>query len=182
MKLVILDRDGVINQDSDNYIKSPSEWTAIPGSLEAIAALQRAEFKIAVVTNQSGIGRGLYDETMLDNIHAKMRDELASVGGSIDKLVYCPHLPGANCNCRKPRTELLSRLAQHFENSLANAYFVGDSLKDLIAAKDFGCKPILVLSGKGEKTKENLPYAFEGVPCFKDLQAFVLHLLKNDSI
>lgn len=150
MNLIILDRDGVINYDSDEYIKSPDEWIAIPGSLEAIAKLNQAGFTVAVATNQSGIGRKLYSEKTLHLIHEKMQNELKKFGGRIEKIFYCPHIADDHCNCRKPKTGLLEQIATEYKISLQNVPVIGDSLRDLQAAKKMGCKAILVRTGNGE--------------------------------
>ncbi len=152
MKLVILDRDGVINQDSANFIKNPNEWIALPGSLEAIALLNQSGFRVVVATNQSGIARGLFDMATLNAIHDKMHRALAQVGGRIDAMFYCPHAADDNCDCRKPKTGMLEDIARRFSVDLTEVYAVGDSLRDLQAFHDAGCKPILVRSGKGEET------------------------------
>jgi D-glycero-D-manno-heptose 1,7-bisphosphate phosphatase len=152
VKLIILDRDGVINRDSDQFIKSPDEWRPIPGSLEAIARLNHAGFRVVVATNQSGIGRGLFDMATLNAIHEKMYKALALVGGRVDALFYCPHTADAQCECRKPRTGMLKEIGVRFGVDLADVPCIGDSLRDLAAAEAVGAQPILVLSGKGEKT------------------------------
>lgn len=152
MKLIILDRDGVINIDSDHFIKSPEEWKPIAGSLEAIARLNQAGYRVVVATNQSGVGRGLFDMAMLNAIHAKMHKTLATVGGRIDAIFYCPHAADANCACRKPRAGMYLEIAERFDVSLINVPAVGDSLRDLQAAAAVGAAPVLVLTGKGEKT------------------------------
>lgn len=152
MKLVVLDRDGVINHDSDAYIKSPDEWKPIDGSLEAIADLTAAGFTVVVATNQSGLARKLFDEYTLARIHQKMCDLVEEAGGSISGVFYCPHGPDEGCSCRKPATGLLDEISRVFGISLAGAPYVGDSGKDLLAAKAAGCKPILVRTGNGEQT------------------------------
>ena len=152
MKLVILDRDGVINQDSDDYIKSPDEWLPIPGSLEAIAQLTQHGYTISVATNQSGIGRGFYDHKMLTNIHQKMKNLIEKAGGKVDTIFYCPHLPDDHCDCRKPKTNLLKKIAAHYHCDLNRVPLVGDSLRDLQAGEAMNCQPILVLTGNGQKT------------------------------
>jgi D-glycero-D-manno-heptose 1,7-bisphosphate phosphatase len=152
MKLVILDRDGVINEDSANFIKSPNEWVAIAGSLEAIALLNQSGFRVAVATNQSGISRGLFDMTTLNNIHDKMHRELAIVGGRIDAIFYCPHAAEDHCHCRKPDTGMIEEIGNRFSMELLSVPAVGDSLRDLQAFASAGCQPILVRTGKGEKT------------------------------
>ena len=159
MKLVILDRDGVINQDSANFIKNPNEWIALPGSLEAIALLNQSGFRVAIATNQSGIARGLFDMTTLNAIHDKMYRALAQIGGRIDAMFYCPHAADDNCSCRKPKTGMIEDIARRFSVDLSEIFAVGDSLRDLHAFADAGCKPILVRSGKGEETlaKGQLP-------------------------
>ncbi|HVY07289.1 MAG TPA: D-glycero-beta-D-manno-heptose 1,7-bisphosphate 7-phosphatase [Burkholderiales bacterium] len=168
MKLVILDRDGVINQDSDQFIKNTTEWKAIPGSLEAIARLNHAGYRVVVASNQSGIGRGLLDMGALNAINDKMYRALAQVGGRIDALFYCPHAAGDNCDCRKPKPGMFIDIAQRFNVDLAGVPSVGDSLRDLQAAAEAGAQPMLVLTGKGEKTRAagGLP---EGTPVFADL-------------
>ena len=175
MKLVILDRDGVINQDSDQFIKNTTEWKPIPGSLEAIAKLNHAGYHVVVASNQSGIGRGLLDMGALNAINDKMYRVLAQVGGRIDALFYCPHAAEANCDCRKPKPGMFIDIAQRFNVDLAGVPSVGDSLRDLQAAATAGAQPILVLTGKGAKTKAagGLP---EGTPVFADLAEAVRHI------
>ena len=177
MKFIILDRDGVINFDSDHFIKSPAEWKPIPGSLEAIARLTQSGYRVVVASNQSGIDRGLFDMDTLNAIHDKMHQAVKALGGRIDAIFYCPHSADSNCDCRKPKPGMFERIATSFNVDLTNAYAVGDSLRDLQAAVAAGAKPVLVLSGKGETTRaENaLP---EGTEIFADLAAVVDHLLK----
>jgi D-glycero-D-manno-heptose 1,7-bisphosphate phosphatase len=153
MKLAILDRDGVINFDSDHYIKSPSEWRPIPGSIEAIARLNQHGYRVAVATNQSGIGRGLFDMATLNAINDKMMEMVFRQGGRIDALFFCPHTAVEECNCRKPRTGMLEEIAARFHTELKGVPSIGDSLKDLQAAETVGAQPILVLTGKGAKTR-----------------------------
>ena len=159
MKLVILDRDGVINYDSAQFIKSPEEWIPIPGSLEAIAMLNQAGFRVALATNQSGIERGLFDMATLNAIHDKMHRALAQFGGRIDALFYCPHTADSHCNCRKPKPGMLEEISRRFSTDLEGVPSVGDSLRDLQAGMSLGAQPILVRTGKGEKTlaEGNLP-------------------------
>lgn len=154
MKLVILDRDGVINFDSDQFIKNPDEWKPIPGSLEAIARLNQAGFRVVVASNQSGVGRGLFDMATLNAIHDKMHKLLAQYGGRIDALFFCPHTADDKCACRKPKPGMLAEIAQRYSQTLAGVAAVGDSLRDLQAAEKAGAQPILVRTGKGEKTRE----------------------------
>jgi D-glycero-D-manno-heptose 1,7-bisphosphate phosphatase len=159
MKLVILDRDGVINYDSAEFIKKPQEWKPIPGSLEAIAHLNQAGYRVVVATNQSGVGRGLLDMATLSAIHDKMHKALAHLGGRIDAVFYCPHAQDANCSCRKPKPGLLEDIARRFNVDLAGVPSIGDSLRDLQATVKVGALPILVLTGKGRQTAgmEELP-------------------------
>lgn len=152
MKLVILDRDGVLNQDSANFIKNPNEWIPIPGSLEAVALLNQSGFRIVVATNQSGISRGLFDMATLNSIHDKMHRELAQVGGRMDAVFYCPHAADDHCDCRKPKTGMIEDIGKRFSVELNEVPAVGDSLRDLQAFADAGCQPILVRTGKGEET------------------------------
>jgi D-glycero-D-manno-heptose 1,7-bisphosphate phosphatase len=172
MKLVILDRDGVINQDSDLFIKTPEEWKPIPGSLEAIARLTHSGYRVVVCSNQSGIGRGLFDMAALNAINDKMYKALAPFGGRIDALFYCPHPAEANCACRKPKPGMFEDIARRFNANLAGVPSVGDSLRDMQASALAGCQPMLVLTGKGKKTRAagGLP---EGTQVFDDLAAAV---------
>jgi len=154
VKLVILDRDGVINEDSDAYIKTPDEWHAVPGSLDAIARLSRAGWRVVVASNQSGLARGLFSMDTLNAIHAKMRRELAQAGGHIDAIFVCTHGPDDGCRCRKPAPGLFEDIARRYDVGLENVPAVGDSLRDLQAASALGCAPWLVRSGKGLRTLE----------------------------
>jgi len=176
MKLIILDRDGVINYDSDQFIKSPEEWKPIPGSLEAIARLNQAGYRVVVATNQSGIGRGLFDMPTLNAIHDKMHKSLAQVGGRIDAIFFCPHTNEADCSCRKPKSGMMLEISARYGVGLADVPAVGDSLRDLESAARLGANPYLVLTGKGNKTKEKggLP---EGTRIFADLSAVTASLL-----
>jgi len=176
MKLVILDRDGVINYDSDQFIKNPDEWKPIPGSLEAIARLNQAGYRVVVATNQSGIGRGLFDMPTLNAIHDKMHKSLAQVGGRIDAIFFCPHTSESNCACRKPKSGMIEEIALRYGVSLKGVPAVGDSLRDLEAAARLEAQPYLVLTGKGAKTqaKGGLP---EGTLIFPDLASVVATLI-----
>ena len=172
MKLIILDRDGVINHDSERFIKSPAEWRAIPGSPEAIARLSQAGYRVVVATNQSGIGRGLFDMETLNAIHTKMHQTVQAAGGRIDAIFYCPHAADAKCDCRKPKPGMLKQIAACFNADLTGVFAVGDSLRDLEAAVSAGASPVLVLTGKGENTyaNETLP---AGTQVFDDLAQVV---------
>ena len=183
-KIMVLDRDGVINHDSDQYIKSPEEWQAIPGSLEAISRLCREDYQVVVITNQSGISRGLYSINTLNRIHQKMLDELHHFGGEISALFFCPHSDAHNCECRKPKPGMFLELSQRVKCNLKNVYAVGDSLRDLQAAQSAGAKPVLVKTGKGRDTLNQiegnkLEGGLEDVPQFSDLSSFVDHILKE---
>lgn len=177
MKLVILDRDGVINHDSDAYIKSPEEWKPIAGSLEAIALLNQAGYRVLVATNQSGVGRGLFDMATLNAIHDKMHRALGQAGGRVDGIFYCPHAQDAGCACRKPKPGLLDEIAHRFGVSLDGVPVIGDSLRDLQAAAAVGAQPVLVLTGKGGKTRKEggLP---EGTVIHDNLSEAVRSLLQ----
>jgi len=177
MKLVILDRDGVINYDSDQYIKSPTEWKPLPGSLEAIAKLTQAGYKVVVATNQSGIGRGLFDMDTLNAIHTKMHRAVQAVGGRIDAVFYCPHPADSSCNCRKPKPGMFERIGDCFNADLTEAFAIGDSQRDLDAALAAGARPMLVLTGKGEQTQADEKYP-QGTPVLADLAAAVDYILK----
>ncbi|PMZ96786.1 MULTISPECIES: D-glycero-beta-D-manno-heptose 1,7-bisphosphate 7-phosphatase [unclassified Pseudomonas] len=154
MKLLILDRDGVINHDSDAYIKSLEEWVPIPGSIEAIAQLSKAGWTVAVATNQSGIARGYYSPETLEAMHARLRALVAEQGGEVGLIVHCPHGPDAGCDCRKPKPGMLLAIAEHYQVPLAGVWFVGDSKGDLEAALAVDAQPVLVKTGKGERTLE----------------------------
>jgi D-glycero-D-manno-heptose 1,7-bisphosphate phosphatase len=176
MKLIVLDRDGVINFDSEHYIKSPAEWRPIPGSIEAIARLNQHGYRVAVATNQSGIGRGLFDMATFNAINDKMMELVFRQGGRIDALFFCPHTASEQCGCRKPRTGMLEEIAARFHSDMKGVPFVGDALKDLQAAETVGAQPVLVLTGKGRKTKDegNLP---KGTLVFEDLADASRHLI-----
>ncbi|MCL2021041.1 MAG: D-glycero-beta-D-manno-heptose 1,7-bisphosphate 7-phosphatase [Betaproteobacteria bacterium] len=152
MSLIILDRDGVINFDSEQFVKSPDEWQPIPGSLEAIARLTQSGYRVVVATNQSGIGRGLFDMDDLNAIHEKMLKAVLAAGGHIAAIFYCPHTADSNCPCRKPRPGMFHDISERFNADLQGVPAIGDSLRDLEAAATTGCQPILTLTGKGAKT------------------------------
>lgn len=175
MKLVILDRDGVINQDSEQFIKSPEEWKPIRGSLEAIARLNQWGYRVVVATNQSGVGRGLFDMDTLNAINEKMIKAVAQAGGRIDAVFFCTHTSADQCDCRKPRPGMLAEIAARYNVSLAGVPAVGDSLRDLLAASAAGAQPILVLTGKGMKTAED-PALPAGTLMFPDLAAVAVHI------
>lgn len=175
MKLLILDRDGVINQDSDAYIKTLDEWIPIPGAIAAIARLSKAGWTVAVATNQSGIARGYYDLATLESMHTRLRELVAEQGGELGVVVYCPHGPDEGCDCRKPKPGMLQQIAQHYGVDLRGVWFVGDSRGDLDAALAVDCQPVLVKTGKGERTlTKPLP---DGTRVFDDLAAVADHLL-----
>lgn len=178
MPLIILDRDGVINHDSDDFIKSPAEWEPIEGSLEAIAKLNHADYRVVVITNQSGIARGLLDVETLSRIHNKMRRMLTQVGGKLEAILYCPHGPDDDCSCRKPKEGNFTELAQRLRVELDNVPAIGDSLRDLQAAQAAGARPILVKTGKGERTLYEGGIA-ENVAVYDDLAAAVNALLES---
>ncbi len=156
ISLVILDRDGVINQDSDNYIKSVDEWHPIPDSIDAIARLSQAGYRVMVVTNQSGLARGYFDEITLANMHGYMCSLVESAGGDIEAIFYCPHAPGDDCHCRKPLPGMLNQIEEEFNLSVHNAFLVGDSEKDIDVGLAKQCRPILVRTGKGASTEKKL--------------------------
>ena len=179
MRLVILDRDGVINHDSESYIKSPAEWVPIPGSLEAIARLHDAGYKVIVATNQSGIGRGLLTLETLTRIHERMIDAVREHGGEIDDIVFCPHTPEDACECRKPAPGMLKEVAQRLKTDLNGVYVVGDAERDVVAARQVMATPVLVRTGKGAQTLQQST-VLEGVAVFDDLAAFVDALLSGE--
>ena len=182
MKLIILDRDGVINEDSDDYIKHPDEWQPIPGSLDAISRLNHAGYHVAVATNQSGIARGYFDLETLAAMHNKMNELLSQSGGQVDAVFFCPHGPKDGCECRKPMPGLLEEISVRFQTSLDDVLFVGDTISDIKAAKAAGATPVIVKTGKGERTIEKLEeHGFEDVPVYDDLSDVVNKLLDSAS-
>lgn len=176
-RYVILDRDGVINVDSDSFVKSPEEWQALPGSLEAIAELNRHGFKVVVITNQSGIARGLFDLATLELMHDKMRQMLAVMGGHIEAIYFCPHGPNDVCECRKPKPGLFMQFATDKQVDLNNVYSVGDSFRDIAASVAAGAQPILVKTGKGLKTQQNHPEL--NIPIFENLYDATSYILSK---
>ena len=178
-KLIVLDRDGVINHDSDQFIKSPDEWRPIPGSLEAIARLNHAGFRVVVATNQSGVGRGLLDIGTLNAIHEKLHKALGQVGGRLDAIFYCPHTGDSHCECRKPKPGMLDEIGRRFNVVMTGVPCVGDSERDLVAAHTVGAQPMLVLTGKGEATLRQGKFPRNTV-IFPDLAFAVSALLVGD--
>ncbi len=175
MKLLILDRDGVINEDSDASIKSLDEWIPIPGAIDAIARLSKAGWTVAVATNQSGLARGYYDAATLESMHARLRQLVAEQGGEVGLIVHCPHGPDDGCGCRKPLPGMLEQIAAHYGCALPGVWFVGDSIGDLQAASAVHCQPVLVKTGKGLRTLgKSLP---AGTLVFEDLAAIADQLL-----
>jgi D-glycero-D-manno-heptose 1,7-bisphosphate phosphatase len=183
MKLVILDRDGTINSDSDDYVKSPEEWLPLPGALEAIARLNHAGWHVVIASNQSGLGRGLFDVAALNAINTKMHKMLAALGGRVDAVFYCPHTPDEGCGCRKPLPGLFEQIGLRFGVSLKGVPTCGDSVRDLVAGAAAGCEPHLVLSGKSSAflaggQPEDLP---TGTRLHRDLSAFADFLLERSA-
>ena len=177
MSLVILDRDGVINHDSDDYIKSPDEWRPLPGSLEAIARLCRADYTVVVATNQAGVGRGLFSLEMLTRIHRKMASSIRDKGGRLDSIFFCPHSPADQCGCRKPKPGMLLEISDRLSIGLSGVPVVGDSLRDLEAAAAAGAMPVMVKTGRGRLTQEKLSqgelsHTLGQTPVYADLAAF----------
>ncbi|MFL6651428.1 MAG: D-glycero-beta-D-manno-heptose 1,7-bisphosphate 7-phosphatase [Sulfurifustaceae bacterium] len=179
MKLVILDRDGVINYDSDAYIKSPEEWNPIPGSLEAIARLHREGYRVVVASNQSGVARGLFDIDTLMKIHNKMIDAVRARGGDIDAVFFCPHGPDEGCRCRKPAPGLFHEIADRLKFNLKEVYAVGDDERDVLAARAATAQPVLVRTGHGRRTLRRSKQ-IEGLPVYDDLAAFANALLAGE--
>ena len=185
MKTILLDRDGVINRDSDDFIKSVDEWQPIPGSLEAIALLHRHGYRVVVLTNQSGVARGLFSLATLNELHRHMLDETKKKGGLIEAVFFCPHGPDDNCSCRKPATGMFRDVADRLKIEMSGVPAVGDSMRDLQAARDVGALPILVKTGKGKRTlkmlkKNDSPLSLEEVIDFKDLASFTDALLAGE--
>ena len=183
LKLVILDRDGTINEDSDDFVKSPEEWLPLPGALEAIARLNHAGWHVVVASNQSGLGRGLFDVSTLNAMHAKMHKLLATVGGKVDAIFYCPHGPEDACRCRKPEPGLFEQIAERFGVDLRLVPAVGDSARDILAGMAVGCEPHLVLTGKGAAYKNRpLPETFPATTrTHADLAAFADFLIARET-
>ncbi len=177
-KLIILDRDGVINQDSDTYVKSASEWIPIPGSIEAIARLSKAGYRVVVATNQSGLARGYFTPLELDAMHQKMNALITAAGGSLAGIFFCPHAPDQHCDCRKPLPGLIHQIEAALGVSAEGAVLVGDSLRDLEAGQAAGCEPLLVKTGKGQRTLTQ-GRGLEGIAIFADLDAAVEHILSR---
>ena len=175
MRLVILDRDGVINQESDAFIKTPEEWIPIPGSVDAIARLYKNGYTVVVASNQSGIARNLLSLDTLAAIHGRMRREVEAAGGKIDSVFFCPHGPGDGCDCRKPKPGLMRQIAERYKVDLRGLPMIGDSERDMQAARTVGGRPILVRTGNGLKTEEE----DHEVEVFDDLTAVVAQLLKE---
>lgn len=175
MRLVILDRDGVINRESDAFIKSPEEWIPIPGSLDAIARLGKAGYTVVVASNQSGVGRGLFDLKTLEAVHARMQAEIAKAGGGLDSIFCCPHKPEDGCDCRKPKTGLFKQIAERYHADLKGVPAIGDAARDVAAARSAGARPILVLTGRGREALETFP----AVEHYADLAAAASQLIKE---
>jgi len=183
MNLIILDRDGTINEDRDDYVKSADDWIPIPGSLEAIARLNHAGWHTVIASNQSGLGRGLFDMAALNAMHAKMNSLLAKVGGRIDAVFFCPHTPDESCDCRKPLPGLFRQIGERYGVDLANVPVVGDSLRDLQAGAALGCRPHLVRTGKGAATVAgNVLHQVPGTVVHDDLAAFAEHLIQEERV
>ena len=175
--LIILDRDGVINEDSPEFVKSADEWQALPGSLEAIGKLTRAGWRVVVATNQSGLARGKFNYSALSAMHRKCQRMLDQFGGRIDGWFFCPHAPRDDCLCRKPRTGLYAQIEHALGHSVAGVPSIGDSLRDLAAARAARARPILVQTGNGMRTSEQLDAKWD-VPIYRDLGAAVEALLE----
>ena len=184
MKLVILDRDGTINRDSDEFVKSPEEWLPLPGALEAIARLNHAGWHVVVASNQSGLGRGLFDVVALNAMHAKMQKLLAMQGGRIDAVFFCPHTAEEECRCRKPKPGLFEQIGLRFGVQLAGIPTVGDSVRDAVAGAAAGCEPHLVLTGKSEMHRDSVPPAGlpPGTVVHRDLSAFADFILGRGAL
>lgn len=178
-RYILLDRDGVINHDSEAFIKSPDEWLPIDDSLEAIALLNQNGFRIVVITNQSGLARGLFDEKTLNSIHQKMRDAVAEFGGTIEAIYFCPHQSEDLCECRKPNAGLLLQFAADYAVDLADVYFIGDSLRDIQAAQLVGVTPILVKTGNGAKTLQENPNLLTSLSIFENLHDAANNLISR---
>lgn len=186
MKLIVLDRDGVINKESNEFIKGPDEWVPLKGSIEAIARLSQAGYYVVVLTNQSGLGRGLFSADQLGQIHVRMIEHVQQRGGKIQSILFCPHHPDDNCDCRKPKIGLYTELSARLNVSFAGVFSVGDSLRDLQAAQAAGATPVLVRTGNGKKTQQKIndspELGLSDVPVYADLSKFVDALLKGELV
>ncbi|MBT9505751.1 D-glycero-beta-D-manno-heptose 1,7-bisphosphate 7-phosphatase [Rhodoferax sp.] len=184
MKLVILDRDGTINEDSAEFVKSPDEWAPLPGALEAIARLNHAGWHVVIASNQSGLGRGLFDVSTLNAMHAKMSKMLAAVGGRVDAIFYCPHAPDEGCRCRKPEPGLFEQIGERYGVDLRGLPTVGDTARDVLAGAAAGCEPHLVLTGKGAAYRgRSLPDTFpKDTRVHEDLGAFADFLIAREAV
>lgn len=188
MKLIVLDRDGTINQDSDDFVKSPEEWLPLPGALEAIARLNHAGWHVVIASNQSGLGRGLFDVASLNAMHAKMHKLLAAQGGRVDAVFYCPHAPDDGCSCRKPLPGLFLQIGERYGIDLKDVPAAGDSLRDLEAGAAAGCEPHLVLTGKGAQYRGQVVQG-QGLPAnfpprttvHEDLAAFAAFIIAREA-
>ena len=178
-RLVILDRDGVINRDSPDFVKTTGEWLPLPGSIRAIADLSAAGFTVTIASNQSGLARGLFDRAALGAMHRKLRRLVGRHGGRVDRIVVCPHGPDDGCDCRKPRPGLLRRLARFYRCDLNGVPVVGDSLRDLQAAVRVGARPMLVRTGNGRRTESMLDGELAAIEVFDDLAAAAATLVKE---
>ena len=186
-RVIILDRDGVINYERDNYVTTPDEWIALPGSLAAITKLHQANYQVAIVTNQSGIGKGLYSVNTLNRIHQRMCDQLKLIGGDIRAIFFCPHAPEDNCDCRKPKPGMFIELSNHLQCDLSTVYAVGDQLRDLQAAAAAGARPVLVKTGYGNSTLHKIKTGkfskkLTLVPVYANLAEFVDELLTRSGL
>jgi D-glycero-D-manno-heptose 1,7-bisphosphate phosphatase len=179
MKLIILDRDGVINQDSDSYIKTPDEWIPMEESLQAIAKLSRAGYRVFVATNQSGLARGLFDIETLNAIHRKMVSAVQEVGGNIEAILFCPHGPDDGCDCRKPKPGLYMEIARRAQQSLKGVPIIGDSARDIEAAISVNAQPVMVLTGKGRIESEKIKRKHPEVPMYTDLMSVTDALVRR---
>lgn len=180
-ELIILDRDGVINRDSKEFVKNTNEWIPLDGSIQAIADLSQAGFTVAVASNQSGLARGLFDPNALDAMHSKLNTLVEGAGGKVDRIVVCPHGPDDGCRCRKPKPGMIQDLLEHYGVEARSVRVVGDSLRDLEAAAAAGATPVLVRTGNGEKTVEGLSGNLATVDVFADLRDFSVSLLEKES-
>ncbi|MCG6898311.1 MAG: D-glycero-beta-D-manno-heptose 1,7-bisphosphate 7-phosphatase [Thiocapsa sp.] len=178
-RVVILDRDGVINADSDEYIKTIDEWIPLPGSVDAIARLSHGGYRVAVATNQSGLARGFLTPRDLDAMHRMLRNLLVEQGGRVEMIVYCPHAPDEGCRCRKPRPGMLEEIGRRLSVDLAGVPFIGDSLGDIAAARAAGALPWLVRTGKGERALASGSRELAGVPVYRDLASAADELLRG---
>jgi len=179
MRLIVLDRDGTLNENPEDFLRSPEDWTPIPGALEAVARLNQGGWRVVVATNQSGLGRGLFDVATLNAMHARMHKELAAAGARVEAVFFCPHAPEEGCDCRKPAPGLFQQIARRMKVAPSSVVAAGDSVRDAMAASAAGCEAHLIASGPAAEVGADLP---AGTRIHPDLGAFADFILARDAV